>query len=95
MKYRIVSKDDSMYEKLSIVADELTRQSRSKSKYVVRDTILDFGKGIMWTTVCCEGKWGYVQMLTRDDWDNIMSAEDNRDLTNCVTDILVANNFNI
>ena len=64
--------DSEEYNRLKVVAEELTKTSPNKHKYCVKDVYLDIGQDWMWTTII-NITVGY-QVLSPRNWFDIVNG---------------------
>lgn len=80
--YDTFSRDCSEYNKLEVVANNLTLKSPRRYKYFVSDVYADFGRGKVWTTILAMNGSGETyqfldaqkrkEIFERDDLENVV-----------------------
>lgn len=74
------------YRRLKIVADVMQLFSKHNATYNVEDVYFDLGQNWMWTTIVRKG-YGECQILYPRDWERILEAKDETELTEVITDL--------
>lgn len=81
---KIVYPNEKEYKKLQLLADMMTMDSPNGYEYKVKTCYEDYGAGMMWTTICYDGEWGGVQVLSPREWDEVVIyAETVEELFKC------------
>ena len=76
MTYRVIEKGTREYRKLQILADMMNLDTVKGYEYKVEECYMDYGAGIMWTTICYDSEWGGVQVLSPREWESVVVYAD-------------------
>lgn len=93
MTERTFNKRECEYKKLAFVANALTIDSKTNTTYIVQDSYLDYGKGLMWTTIFRVG-YRARQVLCPRNWQRIVLAKTIDELLEIEKDIRADEYFN-
>ena len=70
---QILNKNEEGYDILRRASALLTAKSPCGYTYYVGETYMDYGAGIRWTTILCDGgKWGGFQALNPREWEELV-----------------------
>lgn len=70
---QILNKNEEGYDILRRAAALLTAKSPKGYTYYVGETYMDYGAGISWTTILCNGgEWGGFQALNPREWEELI-----------------------
>lgn len=70
---QILSKNEEGYDILRRASALLTAKSPNGYTYRVSECYMDYGAGLMWTTILCNGgNWGGFQALNPREWDELI-----------------------
>ena len=75
--------------RLELVASILTKESGKGRKYEVKDTWMDYGSQLAWTTIVYtdpDDNYG-VQILSPKEWADLLNAEDDDELNQVIDQI--------
>ena len=89
--YRIVKPNEPEWKKLTAAAKIMESFSKSNARYDVEETYLDFGQNWKWTTIIRHKEddcWGGVQVLSPRNWEEIVTAETNDQLSEAVDRVM-------